>query len=659
VLIQWPDLRIKVLKNALIPMSDGVHVAADIYAPDDFDFDSPATKLPAVMEHIPYRKDDVGKPNARSWYAVLPRYGYLFARVDCRGTGASEGSTSDEYSVREQQDGAEAVEWLAAQPWCNDRVAMMGISYGGFTALQVAALAPPHLSAIVPIDFTDDRYADDCHYVSGLLRMYHDVGYYGTFMVAFNAMPPDAAAAETDWADVWTKHLEENEPYLLTWLRHQVRSEYWENGSVGHSAELIECPVFMIGGWHDGYTNPPLRLYEALKVPRKMLIGPWDHAVPDHGIPGPRIDYLPHVARWLDQWCKDGDEEADPDPPVTVFMEQYSPADPDMVEAPGEWRSEVDWPPPGSRKKTLFVGSGLLTEIAPDNAGADELAYDPSVGVTTGLFSAGIPLNLPTDHRRDETFSVNYTSDELTDDIHIIGRPVATVQVASTARTSAIAVTLCEVGPDGHSRMVSKGITKVESQVPSGGGFSPVQEIDVQLNAVAWRFSRGNRIRVSIANADFPNVWPTAEPARTRIFSSASTASSICLPVVSPKPSAPTPSFKDSAAVVTATSRTPIRVWEVTDDLISNATRVLCRFTNLNGAFNFVAEVNRDTPSDAKVAGSFLMSKNIAGRLIEADAHAVISSTAAAFHATISLVVSIDGVAAVTRRWVESFARAS
>ena len=192
--VDYQDLGLKVEKNVLIPMSDGIRLAADIYAPRGFDFEN-SEPLPVVMEHIPYRKDDVGRPHEDTWYATLPRAGYLFARVDCRGTGGSEGAADDEYSSREQRDGAEAVEWLAAQPWCNSKVAMIGISYGGFTSLQVAALSPAHLAAIVPIDFTDDRFADDCHYVSGLLRMYHDTGFYGTFMVAFNAMPPDPSAA--------------------------------------------------------------------------------------------------------------------------------------------------------------------------------------------------------------------------------------------------------------------------------------------------------------------------------------------------------------------------------------------------------------------------------------------------------------------------------
>ena len=109
--------------------------------------------------------------------------------------GGSEGHAVDEYVAQEQVDGYDAIEWMAAQPWCDGHVNMIGISYGGFTALQVATLQPPHLTSIIPVDFTDDRYTDDCHYRGGLLRMYYDVGYYGTRMIAWNAMPTDPTFA--------------------------------------------------------------------------------------------------------------------------------------------------------------------------------------------------------------------------------------------------------------------------------------------------------------------------------------------------------------------------------------------------------------------------------------------------------------------------------
>ena len=201
-LVEHPAHGVKCLHNLRIPMEDGVRLAADLYAPLSAPLDG-SEPLPVVMEYIPYRKDDVGVPVDSHWYGYLPLHGYLVLRVDCRGTGASEGITGDEYTLREQRDGHDAIEWCAAQPWCDGHVNMIGISYGGFTSLQVASHAPPHLTSIVPIDFTDDRYTDDCHYRGGHARMLLDPGFYGAFMVAFNALPPAPARSLANWAEIW------------------------------------------------------------------------------------------------------------------------------------------------------------------------------------------------------------------------------------------------------------------------------------------------------------------------------------------------------------------------------------------------------------------------------------------------------------------------
>ncbi len=273
------------------------------------------------MDYIPYRKDEVD-PRAMRHYLELPRNGYIVARVDIRGTGGSGGDAVDEYVAGEQLDGYDAIEWIAAQPWCDGHVNMMGISYGGFTALQVATLQPPHLTSIIPVDFTDDRYTDDCHYRGGLLRMYYDLGWYGTRMIAWNAMPTDAIVASGAVRQDVEDRVAEAQPYLLAWLRHQVDGPYWRQGSVADLADRITCPAFLIGGWRDGYPNPPLRLFERLAGPRRLLIGPWDHRYPDAAIPGPRIDHLAEVIRWLDHWCRGIDTGIMAEPPIVVYVQE-------------------------------------------------------------------------------------------------------------------------------------------------------------------------------------------------------------------------------------------------------------------------------------------------------------------------------------------------
>ena len=353
-------------------------------------------------------------------YLELPRHGYILARVDIRGTGGSEGHAVDEYVAQEQEDGYDAIEWMAAQPWCDGHVNMIGISYGGFTALQVATLQPPHLTSIIPVDFTDDRYTDDCHYRGGLMRMYYDVGYYGTRMVAWNAMPTDPTFAADGAREIWERHVAEDEPYLLAWFHHQVDGPYWRHGSVGDIADRIVCPTFLIGGWRDGYPNPPIRLFERLTGPKRLLIGPWDHRYPDAGIPGPRIDHLRDVVRWLDRWCRgrdDGVTRRAADRRVHAGG-RVAGARPDGERRPLARRSGLA---AGGRHRALVRARARRTPVrrrvgrrrrrSPLDPGPDRLVVDPSVGVAGGgLWSGGVQFGLTVDQRPDEALSLTYTS---------------------------------------------------------------------------------------------------------------------------------------------------------------------------------------------------------------------------------------------------------
>ncbi len=209
----------------MIPTRDGKRLSGDVFRPDA------EGRFPVIIMYHPYRKDDVGRGGVGEHFYFAER-GLASVRLDARGTGTSEGINTDEYRLQEQLDGYDAVEWMAGQPWCNGNVGMYGGSYSGFTAMQVASHRPPHLKAIVPLYVTDDRYTDDCHYDrGGNMRMYYDVGTYGGNMVAMNALPPLPELAGAKWAETWKERLENNQPYLLEWVKHQVDGPYWKNGS--------------------------------------------------------------------------------------------------------------------------------------------------------------------------------------------------------------------------------------------------------------------------------------------------------------------------------------------------------------------------------------------------------------------------------------------
>jgi putative CocE/NonD family hydrolase len=153
----------KVLENEWIPLSDGRRLSARIWMPDS----ARKKPAPAILEYLPYRKRDGTAQRDESTYPSFARAGYVGVRVDISGTGESDGDWDDEYSARELADGCEIIEWIASQPWCDGNLGMMGISWGGFNSLQIAALQPEALKAVISIGTTVDRYNDDIHYKNG------------------------------------------------------------------------------------------------------------------------------------------------------------------------------------------------------------------------------------------------------------------------------------------------------------------------------------------------------------------------------------------------------------------------------------------------------------------------------------------------------------
>jgi putative CocE/NonD family hydrolase len=148
---------VRVIEHTLIPLKDGTTLAARIWLPEDAE----RNPVPAILEYLPYRKRDGTYERDALTHPYLAGNGYAGVRVDIRGSGESSGLLFDEYSEQEQRDALEVIAWLAAQPWCSGAVGMMGISWGGFNGLQIAARRPPALKAIVTLCSTDDRYRDD------------------------------------------------------------------------------------------------------------------------------------------------------------------------------------------------------------------------------------------------------------------------------------------------------------------------------------------------------------------------------------------------------------------------------------------------------------------------------------------------------------------
>src|SRR5262245_35072030 len=441
-----PRFGVRVRRDVRIPMRDGIRLAATLYMPD-----APG-RSPDLLESLPYRKDDLYWAEASPLHFYFAARGYVGVRLDVRGTGSSEGVSTDEYTEVEQQDTVEAIAWLAAQPWCTGAVGMFGISYGGFTSLQAATHAPPALRAIIPMHASDDRYTDDCHYGGGCLRDY-DTGRYGNRMLGWNALPPDPDVVGPDWLAIWEERLRSGEPWLLKWLRHQVDGPYWRNGSVRPDYARIRCPIFAIGGFRDGYVNAPLRLLQHCRGPVKVLIGPWPHQRPHEARPGPQIDWLREARRWWDHWLKGIDTGMLDEPPVTIYVQEYDPPRSIRDLTSGYWRQEAVWPPAGARTVAFVPGVGgelsLVPSGSPDRPQGDSVwttvPVMPEVGLAGGIFSAGgVPFGLPLDQRAEEGGSLVYTSAPLSTALEVAGQPRLHVRLTAEAPIAVVVATLCD-----------------------------------------------------------------------------------------------------------------------------------------------------------------------------------------------------------------------
>ena len=275
-----------------IPLREGRRLAARCWLP----LDAEAHPVPAILESIPYRRRDGTNADdflTHPWWAER---GYAAIRLDIAGSGDSDGVLQDEYLPSEQADVCAAIGWIAEQPWCTGAVGMVGISWGGFAALQVAACRPPALKAIIPCCATDDRYHDDVHYMGGCL-LNDALSWGGGIFYHVARWPDPSVVGDGSWRAMWLQRLQQTGCPVIEWTRHQRRDGFWRHGSVRENYAAIAVPTFVVGGWTDGYSNALLRLMQHLpdSTPKRAMIGPWTHVYPHFGTPGPPLGKFAHV----------------------------------------------------------------------------------------------------------------------------------------------------------------------------------------------------------------------------------------------------------------------------------------------------------------------------------------------------------------------------
>ncbi|GGS30926.1 CocE/NonD family hydrolase [Actinokineospora fastidiosa] len=510
------------VEDTTIPVSDGIELAARVWRPRS------AGPVPAVLEYIPYRKGDLTSVRDGINHPYLAGHGYACVRVDIRGSGDSGGVLTDEYLELEQRDAEDVLAWLAARPWCDGQTAMMGISWGAFAALQVAARKPPSLRALCIASFTDDRYADDMHYMGGCL-LSDNLAESGT-MFAYSTCPPDPAGVGERWRDMWFERLAAAGPWAAHWLSHQRRDDYWRHASVCEDYSAIQVPVFAASGWADGYSNAVLRLMARLDVPRRGLIGPWSHKYPHLGQPGPAVGYLQEVVRWLDRWLLGRENGVDTEPVLQTWMQDSVPPSTSYQERPGRWVAEPAWPSPQVET--------VAWPMAPYRLGVGEdAAISVSSPLSLGQFagkwcSYNAPPDLPYDQREEDGGALVFETPPLPERCEILGAPVVRLAVSADRPVAMVAARLSDVAPDGAATRVSYGLLNLSHRDghddPAPVEPGEVYHVEVPLNGVAQTFPAGHRIRLSLSSSYWPLAWPPPTAATVTVHTG---DSSLLLPV--------------------------------------------------------------------------------------------------------------------------------
>ncbi|MEU5684935.1 peptidase S15 [Streptomyces venezuelae] len=482
-----------------VPLADGTTLYARVWRPVT---DEP---VPVLLEYLPYRLSDWTAPRdwqRHPWYAG---HGYASVRVDVRGHGNSEGLPTDEYSAQELADGVEVVNWLAAQEWSTGKVGMFGISWGGFNSLQIAALAPEPLKAIVTVCSADDRYDNDVHYMGGSVLAV-DMHAWAATMLAFVSRPPDPYFVGDAWREMWLTRLAAVEPFIHTWLDHQTRDDYWRHGSVCEDYSAIGAAVLAVGGWHDPYRDTVLRLVEHLPDDRvRGLIGPWSHQYPDRGLPpGPSIGFLQETLRWWDHHLKGIDSGVMAEPKLRSWISDSHPPATVYKELSGGWVGDPSWPSPNVTPVPYALQGTPVVVDSPQHTGLDAGRY----------FPFGNDADLPPDQRDEDAKSACFEF-EVPAQVRILGRPKVTLRLRMDVPYGQAVARLCDIAPDGSSTLVTRGVLNLSARNgrdrADAWPLGATEDVTFELNGIGHTFPPGHRIRLAVSSAYWPWIWPQAD----------------------------------------------------------------------------------------------------------------------------------------------------
>ena len=540
-----------------VPMRDGVMLATDVYRP------AASGRYPVIMLRTPYGLrlgQGCFAPGLSAGMAFWAEHGYVAVSQDARGTFRSEGEFRP--IVQERDDGYDAVEWAAAQPWSNGRVALTGSSYMGVTQWQAALAAPPHLVAIAPGQTATD-YHDHWTYVNGVFDLWFGQSWplaffapdaYRRQRIAAGAAPEEAErAAEAylaegegliarEWIDTVPLRdfagFRELAPYYYEWLAHPDYDEYWATVDVEAQWEKIMVPALVTGAWGDLFHIGSVRAFGGMRAGAAseaarggtMLVmtgggGHGREGAVSYGPAGEK-DLRDLQLRFYDHHVKGLSNGIDTEPRAQLFVQV--PPD-EGTQGDGFWIEDDVFPPTAAVTTRFNLGSGgransrwgdgVLDRGRPPHGPDDTYAYDPRDPVpalggglcclTLGFYFRSGAQDQSTIERRDDVLV--YTSAPLAEDMAVIGPVTVRLWATSTARDTDFTAKLVDVHPDGFAQNVLNRVVRARFRNGSKAPPSPIEpgrayEYRIDLGYTASVIRAGHRVRLDVSSSEFPHL---------------------------------------------------------------------------------------------------------------------------------------------------------
>lgn len=494
-----------------VRMRDGVHLSTNVYRPSEHG------RFPTILIRTPYGKGSDITPN----FEAFVERGYAFVVQDVRGRYASEGAFMP--FSQEPVDGDDTLNWIAAQPWSDGGVGMMGGSYLGICQWKVATLNNPHLKAIFPVVSGDDDYRDRFYSTGGAMKLGSRLLWTMQNLRKPGYEPPDFRKF------IWTLPLRRTDlvatgsrsRFLQTVFDHPSYDDFWQSISARKRLKDIQIPVFSVGGWFDNFVEGDLDAFATLHKrsgAHRILIGPWPHnmSIPLAGVDLGKEWSVPLrrlQLEWFDRWLKGRDTPVMSRPPVRIF-----------VMGVNQWRDEYEWPLARARSVSFYLsssgdansgaGDGVLLPKARKTAPADSYVYDPKNPVPTRggpvccdpkIFPWGPLDQRPVEKRGDVLV---YSTPPLREDLEATGPIRVVLYIRSSAVDTDFTAKLVDVFPSGEARGITDGILRARYrhslEKPKLLEPDKIHRIEIDAGVTSNVFRKGHRIRLEISSSNFP-----------------------------------------------------------------------------------------------------------------------------------------------------------